>query len=32
LDKSRLIKFLGDVGEEYMRAIEEAVKIHLDLT
>ena len=31
LDKSRLIKFLGDMGEENMREIEKAVKVHLDL-
>ena len=31
LDKSRIVKFIGELDREKMDEIEEAVKIHLDL-
>ena len=31
LDKSRLVKFIGELGKKEMEAIEKAVKIHLAL-
>jgi mRNA interferase MazF len=31
LDKSRLVKLIGELGRKQIEAIEKAIKIHLDL-
>jgi hypothetical protein len=31
LDKSRLVKLIGELGMTYIKAIEQALKIHLAL-